>query len=121
MLRLRVALHAPPLYVRSLHRKPFARDNRASNQLKASAADPGRPVSKKLLACRTTKDFIKYAKSRGCEVVINSNHVKVMLNGVTTGFQSPGKKQELQNSACKQKIEAFKAMGIAWEKPKAKE
>ena len=95
----------------------FEKDNRTRNREKATEfnRDDARAVSKKLLKCRITKDFIKYAKQRGCDAVINSNHVKISKNGVTTGFQSPGRKEDLPSVVRKQKIEAFKAMGIAWD------
>jgi len=92
------------------------RDKRTMNREKAEAMDPGTQVSRQLMKCRTTVDFIQFARKHGAEVVINSNHVKVSNDGVTTGFHSIGKKEAMPNSVLKQKIEAFKAMGIAWDK-----
>ena len=92
------------------------RDNKTLVRHKAAALDQGHEVSKQLMKCRTTKDFIQYAKRHNAEVVINSNHVKVSKNGTTTGFQSPGRKEVLHAQVRKQKIDAFRAMGIAWEK-----
>ena len=95
----------------------FERDNRTKNRQKAKELDPGggRPISKKLSKCRTTKEFVEYARSKGAAVKINSNHAKVTKNNVTTGFASIGTKKDVQYGARKQKIEAFKAMGIAWD------
>lgn len=90
-------------------------DNRSANREKAEMMDPGREISPQLLKCRTSKDFIRYAKRRDAKITINSNHVKVSKNGVTTGFSSPGKKDTLIAGVRKQKIEAFMAMGIAWD------
>lgn len=93
-------------------------DNRRKNKKRAAVFEKvfeKAPVSKKLLNCQLTKDFINYAQNAGANVKQNGGHVKVSLNGVTTGFQSPGKKQFLIASVRKQKIEAFKAMGIAWD------
>ena len=92
-----------------------AAHNRTRNRKKAEEIDTGLQVSKKLLKCRTTTDFIKFAKQRGCEEVVNRNHSKISKNGVTTGFQSPRRKEYLPAHVRKQKIEAFKAMGIAWD------
>lgn len=72
-------------------------------------------VSKQLLGCRATKDFIKFAKQRGAIVTINSNHAKVTHNNTFYILSSPGKKHDLQNSACKLTINAFKGMGIAFD------
>jgi hypothetical protein len=46
-----------------------------------------------------------------------SSHVKVTLNGIILSFKcgGKGKGRQLQNSDCKLKVEAFKAMGIAWD------
>jgi hypothetical protein len=51
-------------------------------------------------------------KKHNANVIINSNHVKVSKDGVTTGFHSPGRKTVLCAGVRKQKIDAFKAMGI---------
>jgi hypothetical protein len=92
-------------------------DNRTVNREKAEAVASffgHQEISKELRKCRTTKDYINYAKKTGADVTINSNHVKISKNGVTTGLHSPGKKIDLINSVRKHKVEAFKAMGIAW-------
>ena len=104
-------------------KRRFERDNRTVNRAKAEAFDNNivqgsnnkQAVSKEQLKCRSTKDVIHYAEKAGATVTINSNHVKVSKNGVTTGFQSPGKKCDLNTPVRKLKIEAFQAMGIAWD------
>ncbi len=90
--------------------------NRARYQyLIATNGIAERPISKQLLACRATKDFIKFASQRGAVITINSNHARVTHNGTYTIVQSPGRKQDLHIGARMRTIEAFKAMGIAWD------
>ena len=84
----------------------------------AASGKADRPVSKQLMACRATNDFIKFAKQRGASVTKNAgggSHTRVTYNGIYYILASTGVKNDLQNSACKLTIEAFKAMGIAWD------
>ena len=74
-----------------------------------------RATSKKLSKCRTTKEFVQYARKKGARVVVNSNHVKVSKNGTISTFWSIGKKRDLMRSGRKEKIQDFMAMGIAWD------
>ena len=94
-------------------------DNKSENRRKAeefqNLVGKDKPISKKLLKCRSTKEFMKYAESKGATVTINSNHVKISKYGVTTGFQSAGRKTDFKMGVLKQKIIAFQAMGIAWD------
>ena len=86
-------------------------------QLIAASGKAEYHISNKLKACRATKDFIKFAKQRGAIVTSSaggSSHSKVSHNGICYVLVT-GKKLDLQNSACKLTIEAFKAMGIAWD------
>ena len=58
---------------------------------------------------------MKFAESRGVNITINGGHAKLSKHGVTTIISSPGKKKDFDNSARKATIDAFKAMGIAWD------
>ena len=89
--------------------------NGGTSRVANGSADAERPISKQLLACRSTKDFIKYANQRGAVITINSNHAKVAHNGVWTILQSPGRKHDLNRGARVRQIQAFKDMGIAWD------
>lgn len=93
-------------------------DRRERNQsIIRAQGGPGQVVARKLLSCRTTKDFLIFAKSNG--VVVSKgkgDRVKLSLNGVSTFLAGMGRKTELMNSDRKVMIEDFKAMGIAWEK-----
>ena len=93
----------------------YERDNRSKNKALGRKLDPGKPISRKLSKCRTTKEFVDYARGKGAKVKINSNHVKVSTGNVVTGFSSVGRKNVLNSGVRKQKIEAFMAMGIAWD------
>jgi len=82
-------------------------DNRRANRQKAEQLDTGKPVSRKLLKCRTTKDFVNFARNNGAKTThTKSNRVKVTKNGVTTGFHQVGEKTDLDLAVRKQKIEA---------------
>ena len=71
-------------------------------------------VSKALLKCETSTDFIAFAETSGAAVSgTKGSHVKVSFNGVITGFQAG--KVRLRPYVRKQKIDAFKAMGLAWD------
>lgn len=90
-------------------------NKRTINRRKAEALDPGKEISLKLQKCRTSKDFIQYARKKGAKVTINSNHAKISKNGVVTIIASPGRKKYLHIGARKQQIVSFSAMGIAWD------
>ena len=86
-------------------------------QLIAASGKAERPISNELKACRATNDFIRFAKQRGAIVTKSAgggSHTKVTHNGIYYVLVT-GAKHDLQNSACKLTIEAFKAMGIAWD------
>ena len=93
------------------------RDNRSRNRRMARESDPdgSRRVCPELEKCRSTKEFVRYARKKGATVVFTkNNHVKVFRNGASSLFAGFGRPHALRKSIVKEKIEDFKAMGIAW-------
>eukprot|EP00415_Alexandrium_ostenfeldii_P001619 UN1619 len=85
-------------------------------QHEADAVACGQVVSAKLQRMRTAKAFIQFAKKRGAEVHANNNGIiKVSKDGAFWNF-GVSVEDELQNSARKKIITAFKAMDIAFDK-----
>uniref|UniRef100_A0A7S1SBJ9 Uncharacterized protein n=1 Tax=Alexandrium catenella TaxID=2925 RepID=A0A7S1SBJ9_ALECA len=80
----------------------------------SEAALHGKVVNAKLQRMRTTKAFLHFAEKRGAKLQSGkSGRVKVSTNGVSWDF-SVRVEEELQNSARKMIIVAFKAMDIAF-------
>jgi hypothetical protein len=81
--------------------------------LNATKNESGNPISKELSDCRTAKHFVKFAVSRGVTVKkTKDGTVKISMNDVTVTF---GPREEITPKSRKQKVKAFKAMGIAWD------
>ena len=71
------------------HKYIFERDNRSRNrQFIAASGNAHRSLARDLVACRTTKEFINFARQRGATINSNSNHVKVTHNGISTGLHA---------------------------------
>jgi len=92
------------------------------NDNRFRCAEPDRrPISPELSRCQTTKAFISYALRRGATLYHNrgGNHVKVSKGTISCtfagGLKGTKSVKQLASFMIKEHIEAFKAMGIAWD------
>mmetsp|Transcript_31021 Transcript_31021/g.64725 ORF Transcript_31021/g.64725 Transcript_31021/m.64725 type:complete len:241 (-) Transcript_31021:44-766(-) len=103
----------------SENKRPFEFDNLTENRKKAKEMENKiegiKEVSRSLKKCRTYKEFVNFAKNSGAIISISGSHVKISKNSITTGVHSTGKKFFVKSGIRKSIIDAFKAMGIAWD------
>ena len=107
---LRSALHA--LRRHGLGGSARAAQHRVCSGGASEAADAPPPLSRELLRCRTSKEFLSYALKRGAVVVRQrGTHATLQANGVSYTLVPTSK--DLMDSARKFTFAVFERMGIA--------